>query len=383
MGMSLRTMPLSSFSAGGLLRRLSVAAPLSAAFLVAGCTGFDDIPKHVRPLPSAVKAELVEKKMRERDPILVRIFKEESELEVWKVRRETGRFALFKTYDICKWSGKLGPKIKEGDRQAPEGFYTVTPAQMNPRSSYHLSFNIGFPNAYDRAHERTGSHLMVHGACSSAGCYSMEDEQIQEIYTLARLAFQGGQRSFQVQAYPFRMTPANLARQRNDPNYPFWKMLKEGHDHFEVTHQQPKISVCSMKYVFNATVQDGIDYSPTGECPPEMTVNPRIKQAVSARMARDDAKETIIAAKLQKKGNGNLFGIGRDGGSETAVAMSRPSETVPLTTASTSPQTTAPAGEGSGVPRAKPKSPQAVAAYSAQPERGSTGIVKRLFRKFW
>ena len=77
-------------------------------------------------------------------PILVRIFKEESELEVWK-QETTGRFALLKTYPICRWSGELGPKIKEGDRQAPEGFYTITPGQMNPNSNYYLAFNIGYP----------------------------------------------------------------------------------------------------------------------------------------------------------------------------------------------------------------------------------------------
>ena len=129
-----------------------------------------------------------------------------------------GKYALLKTYEICKWSGALGPKIKEGDRQAPEGFYTVTPAQMNPNSSYYLSFNIGYPNAYDRAYGRTGTHIMVHGACSSAGCYSMSDEDAGELFALARDAFKGGQRQFQIQAFPFRMTPENIARHRGDPN---------------------------------------------------------------------------------------------------------------------------------------------------------------------
>ena len=365
-------------SKSGPIRRCgAVVAVVIAGGLLAGCTGFGDIPKHIRPLPSAVKAELTEKKMQASDPILLRIFKEESEMEVWKVREDTGRFALFKTYEICKWSGKLGPKFKEGDRQAPEGFYTVTPAQMNPKSSYHLAFNIGFPNAYDRALDRTGSHLMVHGACSSAGCYSMEDEKIQEIYTMARLSFQGGQRAFQVQAFPFRMTPANLAKNRNSPHYEFWKMLKEGHDHFEVTRQQPKIDVCSSKYVFNATVQEGVNFSPTGECPPEMSVNPRIKQAVASRMARDNAKELIIAAKLDKKKDGGLFG--RSKRNETALAMSQPAVAVPLTTASIA----APATTDGTLPRAKPKSEQTVAAYTAKAPARQGGIVKRLFRKFW
>ncbi|NNC27627.1 murein L,D-transpeptidase, partial [Salinisphaera sp. USBA-960] len=129
--------------------------------------------------------------------------KEESALEVWKQTR-TGKYQLLDEFEICKWSGKLGPKFKEGDRQAPEGFYEITPALMNPNSSYHLAFNLGYPNSYDRSHGRTGSHLMVHGACSSRGCYAMTDEQVQDIYALARDSFKGGQRSFQVQAFPFR-----------------------------------------------------------------------------------------------------------------------------------------------------------------------------------
>ena len=181
---------------------------------------------------------------------MARIFKEEGKLEIWK-QKTNGRYDIIASYDICKWSGKLGPKFIEGDRQAPEGFYTVRPAQMNPKSSYHLAFNIGYPNAYDRAHGRTGANLMVHGACSSSGCYSMTDEQIEQIYAFGRDAFRGGQTEFQIQAFPFRMTAANMARYRNDPNYEFWKMLKEGYDHFEITKVPPKVDVCEKRYVFN------------------------------------------------------------------------------------------------------------------------------------
>ncbi len=145
----------------------------------------------------------------------------------WTTWSTSGRFALLKIYPICRWSGELGPKTREGDRQAPEGFYTVTPGQMNPNSHYYLSFDIGYPNAYDRAYGRTGSNIMVHGDCSSRGCYAMTDEQISEIYALARESFLGNQQSFQVQAYPFRMTPPNMAKHRSNPNMPFWKMLKE------------------------------------------------------------------------------------------------------------------------------------------------------------
>ena len=162
-----------------------------------------------------------------------------------------------KTYPICRWSGDLGPKKKQGDRQAPEGFYTITPGQMNPNSNYYLAFNTGYPNAYDRAWGYTGSELMVHGDCSSRGCYAMTDEQIQEIYALARELFFGGQKAFQLQAFPFRMTALNMAKHRNNQSFAFWKMLKEGYDHFEATHQEPKVAVCEKRYVFDAAAPNG------------------------------------------------------------------------------------------------------------------------------
>lgn len=248
-------------------RYLNVAL-LVAATALAGCTASleDMAPKAERELPAHLVRVMEAKGMSEQSPIMLRIFKEEGELEVWK-QKGNGRYGLVTSYDICKWSGKLGPKFTEGDRQAPEGFYTVRPQQMNPQSSYHLSFNIGYPNAYDRAHGRTGQHLMVHGACSSSGCYSMTDEQVEEIYAFARDAFEGGQDAFQVQAYPFRMTAENMARYRNDPNYPFWKMLKEGYDFFEITKVPPKVDVCEGRYVFNQYPVDGQTFSPRQACP--------------------------------------------------------------------------------------------------------------------
>jgi murein L,D-transpeptidase YafK len=181
----------------------------------------------------------------------MRAFKKESEIEIWKQGHD-GRFALLKTFPICRWSGQLGPKTREGDRQAPEGFYRVTAGAMNPNSSLFLSFNIGFPNAFDRAHNRTGAHLMVHGACSSQGCFAMTDEAISEVYAISREAFTGGQRSFQFQSYPFRMTPENLAKHRADPHIAFWRNLKEGSDAFEVSGQAPQWRVVSGRYMFES-----------------------------------------------------------------------------------------------------------------------------------
>ena len=226
---------------------------------LAGCGGApvaSNSNRHMQPLSERMLAELKAKKMEKESPILMRIFKEEAELEVWK-QNDSGRFALLRTYPICRWSGELGPKIKAGDRQAPEGFYTITPGLMNPNSSQYLAINTGFPNAYDRANDRTGAFLMIHGGCSSAGCYAMTDGQIAEIYALARESFFGGQTSFQLQAYPFRMTPLNMARHRNSPHMAFWKMIKEGYDHFEVTHLEPRVDVCEKRYIFDAEFDGG------------------------------------------------------------------------------------------------------------------------------
>ncbi len=197
-------------------------------------------------------------------PVLIRIYKEESTLEVWKEDR-SGKYALLNSYPICKFSGKLGPKLMQGDYQAPEGFYDITPDQLNPNSSEYLAFNTGFPNAYDRSLGRTGSFLMVHGGCRSVGCYAMTDAAMEEIYGLVEEAFKAGQQRVQLQAFPFRMTAQNLSRHAGDPNMPFWQMLKAGSDAFIATEQPPRVAVCDRRYVFNPVVED-LDAS--APCPP-------------------------------------------------------------------------------------------------------------------
>jgi len=254
-----------------MMTRFASVGLLLAALALAGCNGtLEDISpsstKAIRPLPPELVQSMRAKGMSTTAPIMIRIFKEESTLEVWK-QKDNGRYDIAASYDICKWSGRLGPKFTEGDRQAPEGFYFVRQHQMNPQSQYHLAFNMGFPNSYDRAHGRTGQHLMVHGACSSAGCYSMNDPQIEQIYAFARDAFKGGQEAFQIQAFPFRMTAANMARYKDDPNFEFWTMLKEGYDHFEITKAPPKVDVCGRRYVFNQIAGEGRTFSPTAACP--------------------------------------------------------------------------------------------------------------------
>jgi len=242
-------------------------------------------------------------------PVLIRIYKEESTLEVWK-RDRSGKFALLGSYPICKFSGNLGPKLMQGDYQAPEGFYDITPNQMNPNSSEYLAFNTGFPNAYDRSLGRTGSFLMVHGGCRSVGCYAMTDAAMAEIYGLVEQAFQGGQDKVQLQAFPFRMTATNLARHAGDPNLPFWQMLKSGSDVFMATQQPPRVAVCDRHYAFNPDMNPALpsDLDPSAPCPPGLD-SPTIAQvqqpapsgyATSPPQTATVAYHDPIAQKIQK-----------------------------------------------------------------------------------
>ncbi|SFK37513.1 L,D-transpeptidase family protein [Methylorubrum salsuginis] len=222
-----------------------VLAPL--ALLAIGVPTRAD--KASQPIPADTLAKMAAKGTTPAAPILLRAYKRESEIELWK-RDRSGRYVPIKTYPICRWSGQLGPKTRNGDRQVPEGFYTVAKSQMNPNSRYYLSFDIGYPNAYDRAHGATGSAIMVHGICSSMGCFAMTDQVAGELFALAREAFAGGQTAFQFQAFPFRMTAANMARHRTDPNIGFWRQLKEGSDRFEATGEEPVVGVTAGRYSF-------------------------------------------------------------------------------------------------------------------------------------
>lgn len=184
-------------------------------------------------------------------PVFIRLFKAERELEVWV--DDGRRYRLFRTYPICTWSGKLGPKLRQGDGQSPEGFYRVGRGQLNPHSQYHLSFNLGYPNAYDRAHRRSGDFLMVHGSCVSIGCYAMGDAGIEEIYTLLDAALANGQREAQVHAFPFRFERRSEASWSGDAWAGFWRNLREGDRAFLATGRPPRISVAERRYVVSET----------------------------------------------------------------------------------------------------------------------------------
>jgi murein L,D-transpeptidase YafK len=250
--------------------------------------------RSLAPIPAQTVALMEQKGSTKNAPMLIRAYKKEAELEIWKMRAD-GTYAHLKTYPMCRWSGQLGPKKREGDRQVPEGFYSITPGQMNPNSQFYLAFNVGYPNALDKAQGYTGGAIMVHGACASAGCFSMTDEQIAEIYAIARESFGGGQRAIQMQTMPFRMNAENLAKHRLDPNIKFWREIKEGYDHFEVSKREPQVAFCGRRYVFNASAADGSRLDAAAACPP-LQEDSDLKNLVAQKRATDDAKVAELAA---------------------------------------------------------------------------------------
>lgn len=237
----------------GFLDRAVVSVLLLILFGVFACGGALQVPSNQRSTDAIARvkpgltAALAAKNLRFGSPIYIRIFKAERELELWVANG--GQFVLFRTYPICAFSGELGPKLREGDQQSPEGFYTVRPGQLNPASSYHLSFDLGYPNAYDRANGRTGSALMVHGKCISIGCYAMTDGFIEEIYAMADAALRNGQSAFQVHAFPFRMEPEKLRPYQDSPWHSFWLELKVGYDAFKQNRRPPVVTVRAGRYV--------------------------------------------------------------------------------------------------------------------------------------
>lgn len=208
------------------------------------------LPMPGQPDLTRLSERLAQSGLKEGAPVLVRIFKRDFELELWML--SDGKFRRFATYPICRWSGWLGPKLTEGDRQAPEGFYTVEAAALNPNSRWFRSFNLGYPNAFDRSLGRTGSLIMVHGGCGSIGCFAMTNGQMAEIWTLITAAFGAGQKRFQVQVYPFRMSDTALDDHAREPDIAFWRDLKTGNDLFEQSAVPPKVSACNGRYQFQA-----------------------------------------------------------------------------------------------------------------------------------
>jgi murein L,D-transpeptidase YafK len=218
--------------------------------------------------------------------LLIRIFKEESELELWLLKGE--RLELVASYPICAWSGTLGPKEYEGDRQAPEGFYAVDLDHIGAASRHPRAIDIGFPNSLDRYLGRTGSHILVHGGCRSIGCFAMTDPVMEQIYAVAERALFGGQAAIQVHIFPFHMTEANLKRHANNRWYGFWINLKQGYDMFEATRTAPVVLACPGTYILAPDPQAGLASGAPDQCashPLTMAAAANIGRSTAIRFA--------------------------------------------------------------------------------------------------
>ena len=253
------------------------------------------------PLPASVitidrDVRLAEKGMHAGSAVMIRIFKAESQLELWL--QKDGRFELFATYPVCRWSGTLGPKLHEGDKQAPEGIYSVALPQIHRKGRWPRSLNIGYPNAFDRAMERTGSLILVHGGCTSTGCYAMTNTVMEEIYKLSEQALHKGQERIPVHVFPFRMTETNLAAHADSPWQPFWRNIKDAYDAFERTRVPPAVSVCAKKYV----VSEGGQMQPAAvgaertDC-----VDDRADAGAQAMPPSEDRAEVAKTRKVESK----------------------------------------------------------------------------------
>lgn len=213
--------------------------------------------------PGPLTQELKTAGFKPGDSVFFRIFKQLDEpeedlhpqgkgvLEVW-LEQPSGRYALFKTFPIEKFSGLLGPKLREGDRQAPEGFYAIKPELMNPNSQYHLAMNVGYPNAYDRSLNRTGSFIMIHGDKVSVGCFAMNDTVIEQLYVLAEAALLRGQDEIPVHVFPFPMNHDHMEEAEETEWHDFWLNLSEGYEWFERYGVPPFVDTQNGRYIFRA-----------------------------------------------------------------------------------------------------------------------------------
>ncbi|MEZ5898685.1 MAG: murein L,D-transpeptidase family protein [Hyphomicrobiaceae bacterium] len=296
-------------------RGSAIAILLALASLSVSVEGRAEEAASTKPLDPNTVTYLQEKHIAPGAPIYIRIFKEESELEVWK-ERPGGRYVLIKTYPICNWSGALGPKTSIGDHMAPEGFYGVGAHSLKPDSKYHLALNIGYPNALDKALGRTGDFIMVHGDCKSVGCFAMTDGLIEEIYAFVREALEGGQARVPVHTFPFRMTSANLARHTDSPAYKTWAPLQEAYDDFDKSRLVPRVAMCDKRYVVNPIfpVEGATPDSAAAACPaaPGKLIAP-----VSPRLAKKLGSKPLIAIGVKLRTRENIARWSINGSQQT------------------------------------------------------------------
>ena len=230
----------------------AVAVTLIVGFIINNAHANTRLNEVKSRITSNLVSELAKGGLKLGDDVYLRAYKADRELEVWMKPEGKNNYKLFKTYKIAGGSGVLGPKLAEGDRQMPEGFYTIVPSALNPNSRYHLSFNIGYPNSYDRYHKRTGSFIMVHGSNVSIGCYAMTDPVIEVIYLLVEADLKKGDKKVPFHSYPFRYKRNWETKVQGNQWIPFWKHLETAHQAFDKTKVPPQVSHRKGQYHISA-----------------------------------------------------------------------------------------------------------------------------------
>jgi murein L,D-transpeptidase YafK len=240
------------------------AVPARAGSLVETAPASSSVLGQADNVQSELETELQAAGFELGAPAFIRIFKADSSLELWMLRR--GRFELFKTYTICKWSGALGPKLREGDKQSPEGVYFITGDDLIVNARWHRAMNVGYPNARDNALGLTGSDILIHGKCTSIGCFALTDDVVQDVYEVVDAALDAGQPRIPVHIFPFQLTREKLAGVAGDEWADFWHELKRGHDLFLRDRLPPRTFVCNGRYAFQSRRERMVSLSGNPVC---------------------------------------------------------------------------------------------------------------------
>jgi murein L,D-transpeptidase YafK len=181
-------------------------------------------------------------------PVFIRVYKQTSEMELWV--EKGSRYVLFKTFGICRWSGRLGPKYYEGDRQSPEGLYRITSRDLIVNARWDRAMNINYPNSFDVMNGRGGSSILIHGKCGSIGCFAIQDRNVEEVYAAVRAALEGGQAYIPVLSLPFRFSSLAPSRQDTLQMNEFWADLRRADLLFDRDRLPPSAWICDGRYYF-------------------------------------------------------------------------------------------------------------------------------------
>ncbi len=197
---------------------------------------------------SLLAAEFAAKDLKLGSPVFIRIYKNTSRMELWV--QQGARYALFKTYGICRWAGGLGPKMHEGDNQSPEGLYHISSEDLIVNPRWHRAMNINYPNRFDVMNGRGGSGILIHGKCASVGCFAIQDANVEEVYDAVRAALHNGQARIPVLALPFSFAKYAPAVEDTAKMNDFWSDLRRADILFDRDRLPPTAYVCDGRYYF-------------------------------------------------------------------------------------------------------------------------------------